>query len=260
MNQSNEMNQRLLAAYLQIADNLVRHDEAEQALHLLTKGLPGYFRDNVPQAIVDMTLKIHQYLMSPDDYASCSEESNLCEEGRAAQMMTMTLRGQLLRKAVDDCNYKNIVPLVHEIGPADFWLPLGLTKAGCKFGYTFSGFKTKASDQFNELYPSIRHAHGNQYSIYVACEFIEHVNQAELLNMVMSIEGYNEIHFSTPKYCFDQIPLWDTPQYKGRGQHLRTYTPKEFQNLAQDLFPDYTWEYHDGPIMSLVGKLKKEHN
>lgn len=253
-----KMSDTVRAAYLTISDFLVQHDETERAVKLLTDIVPGYVRDNREPVFTKEISKIHKYMMDASDYISGRDETTLCSKDRAAQMMTATLRGQRIRASVDAYNVEGIIPNVYEIGPGDFWLPQGLKQAGCKFNYYFSGFETAAAVEFRSKYTN---EYGNgDYNILVACELIEHLKDPFDIWMYIDKFGVtnpDEIHLSTPRYCFSVTHQWDSNDNIGRGQHLRTYTPNEFRFIAHSMFPDYNWTYSDSEIMSLVGKLKK---
>jgi hypothetical protein len=90
---------------------------------------------------------------------------------------------------------------------------------------------------------------------FVAYEIIEHIwNPTDLAGMAWRCATTPErIYLSTPQYTFGRgHKTWRVD----KQPHLRTYTPREFIDTAQNLFQGYNWEYINDPVMVLRGRIK----
>lgn len=246
-----------IPSMLKYVDALISCDEMALAQQLLTSGMPGYFRDNVPTEVKKMKHELWQHLMNTDDYGGNWQDLELINEDRSKGVVENVLRGQLILKDVKEYNEKGIVPHIVEMGPGEYWLPIGLKALGCAFTYEGIGLHSAAQDKAKELLGD----HWNQIksadaTIFAACELLEHLwNEHEIPHTAAKhCERMDVIHLSTPLYTFGfGKPDWRDEKHKGQGGHLRTYTPAEFMAVAQRLFPDYSWTYYHSHIMSVRG-------
>jgi hypothetical protein len=245
-----------LRPFLDAAHELMRFDESERALQLL-ENLPAYYRDNPPPEAVQMRRDILASLITPHAYASIDFDA---EVGR--DVMDHLSRGVWIKETFEspdlfrsDGGTEALVPHVCEMGPGEYWLPLGLKKRGFDFTYHDISLLKRTGDNARALRPDLRFVDTppeGAKRIFVAFEIIEHLTDP----MEIAIEaarhcGEPEIVFlSTPLYTFAVKDDWR----KKNGQpHLRAYTPQEFFNTACEIFPGYNWDLRHDQIMVLRG-------
>jgi hypothetical protein len=243
------------------ADFLIQTDEAEFAELLLTRGLPAFYRMNPPQEVLDLKKKLHQFMMTASDYIKNPKDVDLVDPIRAKLIVEQMLRGRLVHRSVMEYNNKGIIPHLHEAGPAEHWLPIGLKELGCKFTYTATYLSQAAHNKaapylegFLVAAPPV-----GVPQIYVACEIIEHLKDEKEIVWMMNKANIDpvEVHLSTPLFTFGGgLPNWKDAEYVGQGGHLKTFTPTEFIHTAQSLFPQYGFTFYENPIMSLVGRKR----
>lgn len=247
-----------IPAMLKYVDALIASDELAFAQEVLTRGMPGFFRDNVPADIKVMKQELWKFLMNSDDYGSNWQDLELMSVERGKETIQNVLRGQLILKEVQDYNAKGITPHLVEMGPGEYWLPLGLKALGCDFTYHGIGLQGAAQTKAKELL-GIQHwcdPVKDSPTIFAACELLEHLwNDYEIPHTAAKhCERMDSIHLSTPLYTFGFGKTdWREKKFNGQGGHLRTYTPGEFMAVAQRLFPDYSWTYYHSHIMSVRG-------
>lgn len=243
-----------LDAFLRAARELIRFDEVERAL-LLLNNLPAYFRDFEPKEVFDLKQKILAAQITAHAYGNSGLDAQVTED-KALTVLHNTLRGQILKKEMNELVLKGIKPHIVDVGPGEYFVPIGLQKLGCDFTYNpVSMDKTAAA----VAAPNINHVfhvepRPDTPTLFIALEIIEHLPSTQDL----SIEALRHcgkwpeyVHLSTPLYTFDPSDKdWD----KLCGlPHLRAYTPREFILEAQRLFPGYNWEYKSDSIQSLRG-------
>jgi hypothetical protein len=259
-------------AFIHVAQILVDADEAERALWLLTDGLPAYYRDNTPPSIVSARNKITMACMTTSSYKDCEADTMFCDSAaRGKLLVEQTLRGQLCAKSIKAFNDKGKTPHLIDLGPGEYWLPVGLKACGLKFGYQDLGVNEstkRRSDAKIEIDGHLvqeaieRHTwNGEDPVIFVGLEIIEHLSSTKdlLIECLRITKGVlpDEIHLSTPLYTYhgDAKPI-DKLDKNGLP-HLRAYTPTEFHLEAVKVFGlGYDWELHLSPVMSLVGRKK----
>lgn len=242
--------------YLQVSNQLVAADEPLRALEVL-KLVPGYYRDNPPPELEAQRLAILALLATPTFYANNVHDFRVQEEG-AGDLVQGLLRGQLILKDVQDYNAKGLMPHLIDLGPGEYWLPIGLKKLGCKFTYLGVGLCEEAKRKAHEiLKDNLWSGVTDRPKIFVACEIIEHLHHEEDIAVEFGRLNANAdiIHISTPKYTWDgrNVRLdWNKPD-RDLG-HLRTYTPGEFQNVVMRMFPrSYKWAYYDSTVQHMRG-------
>lgn len=249
-----------LPSLLNWADFLVQSDEISKALKLLDDYLPGYYRDNPPQQVLELKQKIYRFLMNNADYMKAPDDLKFIDPVHAKERVNHLLRGYLILDQIKKLNAEGIIPHVVEIGPGENWLPIGLVEEKCNFTYQ-SFYLHKEAYEKSKVYfqDLLTEDAGDRPVIYVACEIIEHLHFEEELAQTLAKTGHTAkwIHLSTPLYTFGGgLPNWSEKSKEGLGGHLRTYTPKEFINVATRIFPGYDWNYIPSEIMSLVGTRK----
>lgn len=233
--------------FLEAAEWLCRADEPERALRLL-ENLPAYYRDHMPNEVSEMRRDILGSLLTPHAYASVDFDS---EVGR--DVLDSLLRGRMVKKTLDEI--KGPVHIV-EMGPGEYWLPIGLSQRGYEFTYHDISLLQRTGKQAREIVPSVwkntRPGESDLPKLFVAFEIIEHLaDPKEIATEAARHCGTPDyIFLSTPLYTFDTKTHWRKPN----GQpHLRAYTPSEFVLTANQIFPGYKWELEADQIMVLKG-------
>lgn len=244
--------------FLDAANILVAGDEPLRAIQLLDN-LPGFYRDYVPVAAVELKKKIYSLLATPAFYAT-NPYDQLVRHETAEQVIQQTLRGQLILKDVKELNEKNQTPHIIDLGPGEYWMAIGLKKLSCRFTYQDIGLCTNARLLAREhlLKEMDTQPEKEAPRIFIACELIEHLHHESDLRVDLERNGGNAhiLHFSTPKYTFDGRASQLNWALKGDLGHLRTYTPKEFHSVITKLFPEYAFTMYDSQIMHLRGALQ----
>ena len=249
-----------LPSLLKWASFLIQSDEIEKAEWLLFKGLPGYYRENVPQEVIELREKMYKFLMNTADYAMNREDNTPCDPDRARRTVEGLQRGQIIMKEVHVMNERSVVPHIYDMGPGEYWLPIGLKRLGYQFTYGCSYLSQTAYDKQKESFSDrcVDSPPPGSPQIFVANEIIEHLRSERDIVHCMNKAGLSpdQIHMSTPMYTFSQgcDGPWDSESNKGRGGHLRTYTPLEFMTVAQQMFSGFEWSYYPGQVQSIIGK------
>jgi hypothetical protein len=242
---------------LKWAEFLISTDELALAQELLTKGMPGFYRDNVPEEVKRLRQELFRFLMNSEDYAKNWQDLALVDAERSKGIVTSVLRGKLILKDVEELNEKGKTPHIIEMGPGEYWLPVGLHAHGCKFTYHGIGLHGEAQTKAKTLMgDSWRERIPGEPVIFAACELLEHLWNPYEIPQTLAKTGHEAdiVHLSTPLYTFGFGKLdWRDPKFDGQGGHLKTYTPQEFMSIAQDLFPGYSLIYYHSQIMSIRG-------
>lgn len=241
----------LVAKYVEC---LVEADEVERAL-LVLDNVPAYYRDNPPlklqklrQDIIGGMITAHAYL-----------NSNLDDKVRpetCSQLIQNLLRGILVQREVSRYNKRGLCPHIVDVGPGEYFVPIGLQQAAHNFTYWDIGLDQKTRETAHEIIIAQRQEkpRPDQPIIFLALEVIEHLSQPRELSVeLMRHCGRwpDRIHLSTPYYTYDGGKKdWRKPCGL---PHLRAYTPKEFMKAAEDIFPGYNWELFPSQVMSLRG-------
>lgn len=247
--------------FLDAANILVAADEPLRALQLLDN-LPGFYRDNIPVEVFELKTKIQAALATPTFYQKDFVERDWDMQQMAEQASALVdglVRGQQVLKDVQEYNKQNITPHLIDLGPGEYWLPIGLLAKRCLFTYQDIGlcwqYRDKAKKYLEQIYCET--VPQDRPVIFVACELIEHLHyEADIAVEFHKIKANAEIiHLSTPLYTFDgranQLDWW--AEKKAALGHLRTYTPKDFWNVVTTQFPTYEWELTRSQIMHLRG-------
>lgn len=233
--------------------SLIEHDEVERAL-LVLDNVPAYYRDNRPKELINLKQDILKALCTVHAYMDCDLDANVSLE-KAKTVLKNTVRGVLLEGEVKRYNEQGLVPHIVDVGPGEYFAPIGLNYYGYQFTYKPVSLDRKArlaANEFLKHIPSERVINSPQ--IYLALEIIEHLPSTQDL-VAEALRNCNEfpdrIHLSTPLYTYDtNHPEWN----KDCGlPHLRAYTPHEFIQESNRLFPGYDWQLYDDKIMSLRG-------
>lgn len=241
-------------SFVDVALQLVEHDETERAL-LLLNNLPAKYRDHEPPEVTKLRSDIMARIFTVQDYAE-NDSDDLKPNDQNLRFLNTTARGNSLKTLLEAANKNDIIPHIIDYGPGDFGLPLACSDIGLKFGYTPIGLHSKAQDQAKEKLTS-KWIENYKTSIspvkwFVAFEIIEHLHNPDEIRQVFDkIQGHvDKVLFSTPKYTYGT----GNPTWRDRGcPHLRAYTPNEFALWCQTKFPGYKWEFTDNEVMCMIG-------
>lgn len=238
-----------------LINELIRFDEVELAIKAFDL-IPAHLRDSFPVELKKLKEDVLSSLCTPHAYLNSDLDSDVTEE-KAVTVMENTLRGLLIKREVQKYNHDSVAPHIVDMGPGEYFVPIGLQRAGLKFTYKPISFDKKANIAWRKtaIAPLERtEVDPGEPTVFIACEIIEHLFHVEdiAIECLRHCSGLpDKIHLSTPKYTYDASNKnWRKPCGL---PHLRAYTPKEFMRTAIDLFPDYTWQLYDSQILSLRG-------
>lgn len=227
--------------YLTSVSMMIDADEVERAFWML-ENLPGYYRDYPPERAVKMKERLHRQLFTPVQYKGIYKEVMIDEQHTKEHWPT---RAALVEGLVMNLNKVNIVPNIMELAPGSEWLAWGLRHHGMKFTYERLSLDDD-SHQFDK-------ALGPTFNIFCAFEIIEHLyNEFEIYQNYLKFDKKADIVLiSTPLYTYaGGMPDWET---RALG-HLRTYTPKELEDKAREMFPGYVWLTQSDYVIHVMGK------
>lgn len=254
----NEMKDFKLQAFLDVANELVRADEVKRALWVLDN-LPAYYRDHEPIQVTDLRDKILKKICTPSSYAINNWDLHMQNDMHLR--MEQSLRGKLIVNDVKYCNKHGFTPHVIDYGPGEYWLPRLLKAKDLQFSYQPIFLHEAAYKIAHEMLKDVlRDVPGNGPTIFVACEIIEHLwNTEDLRIEMLKTCGLADIvHVSTPLYTFDfNCADWD--KEKEDLGHLYAFTPREFQDLVEGMFKEYTSVYYSSQIQHIRGVRKNAH-
>ncbi len=232
----------------------IQADEVERALWILNN-LPGKHRDYIPYELVKLKAEILAAMVTPHAYLTSELDNGVHSPEGAAEVLGMLMRGVLLKEEVKRFNDKALIPHLIDMGPGEYFIPIGLKHLNYRFTYLDLGMDKRTSEKAHPLLYDVRREKcGDVPKIFIAMEIIEHLPEPRdiVVECLRHFGDYpDRIHMSTPCYTFDGGKKdWRKPCGL---PHLRTYTPTEFVKTANDLFPGYRWEVYKSRIMSIRG-------
>lgn len=229
-----------LQAFIDAANELVRADEVANALWLLEKGIPAWYRDHPPQEVLDLKHEIYKRIATPSFYAT-DAGSELDTHPNVHLLMKQSLRGDIVAKEVRHLNSLKYRPGFYDFGPGEFWTPKLLISENLLFDYQPVWVNHPSYKHYLKDFESVLNKPSPaEPKIFWACEIIEHMWKEDELRYEMqrNIGMADLIHFSTPAYTFDTECVDWKASKKDLG-HLRAYTPMEFFLTITKLFPEY---------------------
>lgn len=234
--------------FLDAAEQLVIHDDIARALDVLDN-LPGRYREHRPKEVVEMRDTIMRQLMNNADYVTNPYDDFVSIE-RGQLAIKTTLRGTVVKNDVEALNKEGKTPHIIDVGPGEYWLPLGLKGFGLKFTYDAISLQPEIERKAKQFIGDylVEKAPKDAPILFVANEIIEHLwFEEEIYQAFVKKGGYADyVYVSTPMYTFGEgNPDWRTSQLG----HLRTYTPSEFGNIVQKMFKGFKWTFMNHPIM-----------
>jgi len=225
----------------ELADHYVSCDEIMMALELL-KMLPGWYRDNVPEEIVQMRKDILQKVVTIKDYCGDTKEEDIQPD--FIHYFENFPRSAGIFYFVKELNKRGIEPSIYEYGPAAFWVVAGLKKLGLKFDYTCVCINANADKKAREegLVKDPDELK-NEYKMYICMEVAEHLWHLEDLEHLYRkhFPQDMDIMYITTPYgaCGGGLPNWKEHVLG----HLRTFTFSEFAQALQKFFPEVLWSF-----------------
>lgn len=253
--------------YLDAVEQMITADELTFAKTMLDN-LPGYYRDFVPKRAIEIREKLAKALWGIDRYMIDPDEVNSVDPEVETKITKLFCwpRGHITADMVHKFNLEGISPIIVEVGPADYWLPIGLHKH-CQLDFEYLPFSLnlKAMETIKARYPDIKwinrpdlvHKVGKPI-IFFCCEVIEHMDRPEeIKDYLMRYDIKPDIIIiSTPLYSFGGgLPNWSE---RPLG-HLRTWTPRELIRWADKLFDSgYMWELLHSHAQTLVGAKRPD--
>jgi hypothetical protein len=242
--------------FLEAAELLARADEPERALAILDN-LPAYYRETTPADINQLREQILFSLCTPHVYATVDMDATIDVENSTAQVKGL-FRGAVVKDLVEKLNAEEKTPHVIEMGPGEYWLPIGLERLGYRFTYQDISLLQRTARQAREILPAElfkKDPPEGAPVIFVAYELIEHLPWPRELCVEALRQGGkmpDYVFLSTPMCTFDGHKEKDWKRRTGQP-HLRAYTPQEFFMQARGIFPGYDWELKADSLMVLKG-------
>lgn len=240
--------EHLLAA----AESLISYDEVELATKVLSC-IPALHRDHRIPAVEELKARIRAASITAHAYMSSTLDQDVSIEQAVVNIQNL-LRGRILLKEIQALHRKGLKAHIVDMGPGEYWVPIGLSKLGYEHSYwplAMDQVAKAKAEKHIEAFISNKVTHP---TIFVAHEIIEHLPSTDdiTIEALRHCDGWPDyVHLSTPLYTFDCRPKqWDKPCGL---PHLRAYTPDEFQLEAQRLFPGYKWEHRTDHVQSLRG-------
>lgn len=237
---------------LEFVRQLVSADEVITALDVLDK-FPAYYRDHPTPSMLQARENIAKRITTIQDYCTAEDDLINTEQVIEDYLSPKYDRLRAVEQLVEHWNKNSRTPHIVDFGPAQYWLPLGLKAKELKFSYwpiTITGkVHPQMKDELKEhLTRKPEFAHPQ---IFVATEVIEHMFRPEDLYDYYCRENLNAEHIviSTPKYCLGGG--WDRTNAEMIA-HIRTWTPNELMTYCSKLWPQYQWQFMDGPTMLAV--------
>lgn len=248
-----------LGCFLQAANELLRADETIRALNLLDN-LPAYYRQNVPMEVTDLKREVQSRIATASFYATSSGYELTAPDDSYTKVHN-TLRGHLLLRDVKALNENDIMPHVLDLAPGEYAFVRMLQHQKTLFTYQASYVNAPSYNHFSKHFTEHEMDWPTKTKhrpiIYFAGEIIEHLWQEEEIRFEMErkVGLADIIHISTPNMTFD----YNCTDWRSKGDlgHLRAYTPQEFSNTIQRMFPEYDIQILVSPILHARCVLKQ---
>ena len=243
--------------YCDIIEQMLAADEVLNALKMFDLA-PSYYRANPTPRMLELKKQIYQHTWNITNYveddSECYDKSLEYQKsvnpsfdwpdlGTMIDIPFCYPRGPLILESVIKLNEQGITPFIWEMGPANFWLPHGLIKKGCKFNYYAQTLNKKALEDHKSRLQSVwkDRPEEQQYQIFICFETLEHLqNEYDILHQY-HLYGANadEIYISTPMNTL----LGGVADWKRELGHLRTFSGQDLYNICERLWPNYNWKW-----------------
>lgn len=241
--------------FIETVEMFITCDEVATAMHLINN-MPGWYRDNMPERVVNLRNQLYRRFFTTLDYArdGCYMKEIASQPSETLKAGVLLERGAATYEVVKGINGDNRTPWIYELAPGNYWLPLMLREHGLQF--TYCGRTLNIEMQRDASVYLASHWRNDpdmdQFKIFIAFELIEHLaDPSEIFHhYVKAGNDFDVILLSTPKYTYGHgMPNW----YENDLGHLRTYTPTEFLSFAKKHWPEHFWEIYHDPVMVLRG-------
>lgn len=255
---------------VQFIEMLIASDEIQLALEVIERIRPGWHRDNRSKELQDIRHRLYQQLYDQFDYSSDHDEANFTREEATGQCLTPYTypRADILFEDIKKLNDEGHVPWIFEISPSHGWLPVGFADRGLKFNFYGKNMNQPALEKIKAWLPDgvwkkhpVEPFHNQsgdkvilvqQKKILVCFESLEHMQNPHDLTAAAHKLGveFDRIYLSVPmNTLWGGLPDWRTR----RIGHVRTWSPGEFLDFANNSFTGYRWELFKSPSMVLRG-------
>lgn len=247
---------------------LIRHDELERA-QLVLENVPAFYRLFPPNNLLQLkgellaaSITAHHYTTSVGDDIDELERKHPGLDEHITRYLDEHIRARLLRDKIKQLNEQGVTPHIVDMGPGHFILPRALLRAGYKFTYWDVGLNYGAKARTREMLKEVLSQYEGLKSpvIFLGLEIIEHLRHTEdlAIEAVGVCKRWPEFVMLSTPFCTYRVMQDDEDWRRTPLEHLRAYTPKEFQAEAHRIFPHYVWQLHIGEPanvepMSLVG-------
>jgi hypothetical protein len=200
----------------------------------------------------------YRYTISPADELAQGEIS----EDQLVSYLDQHIRTQILRDKVKLMNNNSIVPHIVDFGPGPYHMPRAMMKMGLKFTYWDLPLNQSARDKARPLLANVLSPDGakTRPTIFLGLEVIEHLHNEEdlAIEALKNCGRWPEMVMLSTPFCTYRVIPEEEDWRKWQLEHLRAYTPQEFQASAQRIFPPYVWNLcvndpTDAEPMSLIG-------
>lgn len=245
-----------LSKHIEAIDQMIKADELQIALRMMDD-VPGWYRDNYPPELAQMKAYLYRQTYDQAEYGTDDEEAECTREFGEAQWDNgyMYPRAQVVSELVGAYNKENKIPWIYDLGCSHGNLPLGLIKSAHTFTYLGRGMNWRIEEKVRAWVGSTwaNQPTPIQPTILYCTEVLEHMfNPHDLVHSAYKVGvDFDVVILSTPLYTLGGgLPEWRNR----RVGHVRTWTPKEFQDFSVKAFPKYNWTYHHSHSMVLVGK------
>lgn len=244
-----------LEAHLKAVNQMILADELQIALQMMDQ-VPGWYRDNYPQELAEMKARLYKQTYDQAEYGTDDDEANCTREFGEEQWTNgyMYPRAEIIAEIVRRYNAGNTVPWIYDLGCSHGNLPLGLIKDKHEFSYYGRGMNWRIQEKVKNWIGEkwMVSPGGEQPRILYCTEVLEHMfNPHDLIHSAYKVGvDFDKIVLSTPLYTLGGgLPEW---RHRRVG-HVRTWTPKEFQEFATKSLPGYQWTYYHAYSMVLCG-------
>jgi len=238
---------------LETVRQLVSADEVITALELLDK-FPAFYRENPTTSMILCKENIYRKIATIQDYYKGEwidiDVDNIVKEYDTPRYM----RCKVVEQLVEFWNKQERIPYICELGPGQYWTPIGMKSKGLRFTYKpitiTGGVLHQAIDYLGSQL--VTQPEFNQPHIFVCMEVIEHMfNLGDVYNYYYK-EGLNAEHvvISTPKFCLGGGYKRD---HADMIAHVRTFTTDEFMSFCKKGWPQLSWQYLDGETQIGIG-------
>lgn len=255
--------------FMEIIDQMIISDEPLAALKMLDL-LPAWYRWHMRDETQKLKDLINRKIFTLTQYVNQDSElyENSIQHEKTLHGDDFTIetmidlpfcypRGPEMVNLVQHYNKrKGLTPWICELAPSNYWLPYGLNAKDLCFTYTGQSIHRVAKDNHKVRIPEwVDKKPENVPTIFCCFETLEHLkdpNDIYYEYLALGVE-FDHIMLSTP--CGTLMGGHENWREEGI-QHLRTFTPEEFSDIARRWFPKYDLELVLSDMMVL--KLKKK--